>query len=328
MSPKINSEILFPFEFIDIMNEKRALLKQIVKITRAIEKMRESLEAVVVLGQPSSNLSKAMLTFHRALSIKTERQPTDSIKRYLIRLEEITRESLSEILRLAHVGFDMSEWEKQPAEQTQLSEHVREVIREFQRRAMTAVSLKVLLHRRGVYTPGATIPVPIDRIQKQVFELQVKEQSQRNLLKRQITEIRADIQRILANNEYSDEMVSLLRNVFDGLEQDLRVINAGGRLGNLHFSFERIEAGEEVRLEPVAKPTPVTTPSDIGKPVATGDSMQRKVSPSLSHPVLSLVDTETRIVHAAKGRMGFFRRLWLWLNTPWWISWKKLDQVV
>ncbi len=284
--------------FIDILNEKQGLLRQVVGITRAIEKMREALEAMVVLGESSTNLPREMLTFYRALSIKTERQPTDSIKRYLMRLEDITRQGLSEILQFANADPDCLDLEDQRTDQTLLSERVQVLIREFQRRAKTAVSLKVLLHRRGVDTPGATLPVPLSRIREQLVRLEMRERRQRELVKRQISGIHADIRRMLGGEQYPEQMKSVLRGVLQGLEKDLQVITAGGRLEDLHFSFERIETGERPR--PVSEHESAETPDQCDvqeEPPATGVK-----------------------------RMGFFRHLWRWLNTPWAVTWKILGE--
>lgn len=330
MSPQSMSEILYPFDFIDVMKEKQELLKQVVNITRAIEKMRESLEAVVVLGQSSASLPKTILTFHRALSIKTERQPTDSIKRYLKRLEDITREGLCEILQYAHIDLDIPHWEEQHFVEMQLPERIQGMIREFQRRAMTAVSLKVLLHRRGIDTPGATIPVPLGHIRKQVATLQMKEHRQRELVKHQISEIQEDVRRMLDSEQYSEEMNAMLRNVSEGLAQDLQAIMAGGRLGNLHFSFERVvEAGEAGHMEPAATSGTSAILHNAGRQIETGKGVRRKAPTSTVLTVLNFVNSEDGSSRCAgKARMGFFRRLRLWCNTPWWISWRRLGQEV
>lgn len=286
------------FNFIDILNEKQGLLKQVVGITRAIEKMREALEAMVILGASSAHLPREMLTFYRALSIKTERQPTDNIKRYLLRLEDITRQGLSEILQVTHVDPERLDFEEQDAGQSLLSERVHGMIREFQRRAKTAVSLKVLLRRRGIDTPGATLPVPLSQIREQLVRLEIKERRQRELVKCQISEIHADIQRMLDSEQYPEQMKSVLRGVLQGLERDLQVITAGGRLEDLRFSFEQVETGERI---PVA---PETESSE------TPEQSDSKEEP----PAIGVK------------RMGFFRHLWLWLNTPWAVTWEALKE--
>jgi hypothetical protein len=304
-NPKVTSvslnagnDVPHPFNFIDLLNEKRGLLKQVVGITRAIEKMREALEAMVILGESSANLPREILTFYRALSIKTERQPTDSIKRYLMRLEDITRQGLSEILQFAHVDHDPLDLEEARADQRLLSARVQGMIREFQRRAKTAVSLKVLLRRRGIDTPGATLPVPLTRIREQLAKLEIKERRQRELVRARISEIHADIQRMFDNEQYSEEMKSVLRGVLRGLERDLQAIAAGGRLEDLSFSFEQIETGERIRVAAEEESAKAPDPSDSKKePPAAGVK-----------------------------RMGFFRHLWLWLNTPWAVTWGTLKK--
>jgi hypothetical protein len=298
VNPRVSGDVPHSFNFIDILQEKQTVLKQVVDIARTIEEMREALEALVVLGQPSTDLPREMLTFFQALSAKTERQPTDKIKRYLMELEDITNEGVQEILEFAHADPDVLDWEEQQADQALLSEQVQKMIREFQRRAKTAVSLKILLQRRGIDTPGATIPVPLSQIREQLVKLEMKEQRQRGMVKRQISEIREDLQRMLGNELYPEGMKSVLRNVLKGLEKDLRVITAGGRLGDLNFSFERVETGEPSR------PAPASAPDTV----------------------LDQSDTERQPPVAGGKRIGFFRRLWLWLNTPWGVTWKRLKR--
>ena len=140
--------------------------------------------------------------------------------------------------------------------------------------------------------------MPLSQIREQLVKLEMKERRQRGVVTRQISEIHADIQRMLGSEQYSEQMKSVLQGVLQGLEKDLQVITAGGRLEDLSFSFEQIETGERIRVAAEEESAKVPDPSDSKKePPAAGVK-----------------------------RRGFFRHLWLWLNTPWAVTWRTLKK--
>jgi hypothetical protein len=159
---------------------------------------------------------------------------------------------------------------------------------EFKRTAQTAVSLKVLLKKRGVATEGLVLPVPRDAIQQQLRHLDEQEQQQRVRARDKITEMKQDIDRMLENPAYPEAMKSMLKDVQRNLDRDLKRIDSGGSLAGLSFIAD---AGDVAALE---------VPEEIVVEAPSVDA-----------------ETETR---------GFSQMASRWLNTPWDTGWDDIKR--
>ena len=156
---------------------------------------------------------------------------------------------------------------------------------EFKRTAQTAVSMRVLLRKRGVATPGATIPVSPEVIKKQLVDLDNQETQQRKQAEEKIDEMKADVQGMLDNPDYPDGMKEILKGVVSNLEQDKKLLMAGASLSKLSFvaEAEEIVDVEDVEVEETIEITAVAEPAEGS---------------------------------------GFSERASRWLNSPWDVSWK------
>jgi hypothetical protein len=266
---------------------KRKILQQIVDITQAIENMQESLNAVQVLGVASKDLPEEALSLYSSLSDSLRNLPVKQIQVYYNNLERLIKSQLENILHYS--GLDYSQDEN--IEFIALSSDGDEqspidLLDEFKRTAQTAVSMRVLLRKRGVPTPGATIPVSPNVIKQHLVELDHQEQQQREKVAEKIDEMIADVEQMLANPDYPDGMKVILKDVVSNLERDKGLLESGASLCRLSFVAE---AEEIVGVEEVV----------VEEPIEITD-----VAPSQPS--------------------GFSERASRWLNSPWDVSWQDI----
>ncbi len=302
---------------IDAIREKQRLLKRVIIITRALERMQDSLKSVLILGQPSTDIPDGMLKYFYLLSNKIKQKPTDKIRKYLNQLESIIHANLQAIMDISRIdhGVDSAE-QATNGDETPYSDKAMNLLREFNRQAQTAVSLKILLLQRGVHTPATVVKIPIDLIKGQLRRLAKKEELQRNKIKTQILDMQNDLQLMLDSNEYSDEMKEVFRSVMVGLENDQRAISQGVRIDQLPFSFEVVETGDDKQhiMQPSNKLQEMNS-VDLPEEIDRSDDIDA-----------SRESGQSENVSPCPRKRGFFQLLFKWLDTPWSVTWKAIKR--
>ncbi len=279
---------------ISALERKREILEQMVDITRAIECMQESLNAVLVMGVAAKDLPEEVLRLYSSISSSLRNLPINRLKEYLDNLEIIVNKQLNRILNYSGIDFsDDEQVEFITLSSESDSQSPVELLHAFKRTAQTAVSLRVLLRKSGVPTPGSGLPASAETLKQHVHHLKQQEQVQRGRIKTQIGEMQADLVRMIDNPTYPEAMKAMLRDVIGNLDKDLQLLQRGASIACLSFTAETKEivdadAGapmvEEVVLEDVA---PVVEPSE---------------NPNFSEIAIR------------------------WLNSPWDVGWDRLRQ--
>lgn len=218
------------------IEKKRVILEQIVCITNAIEEMQDSLNSVLILGLPSTELPKEALALYDSLSGNMQNQPANKIKDYLQSLEIIINSQLEKILQLSGMDFDSDETvEILFISSDDSEESLLDLLSDFKRTSQTAVSLRVLLKKRGISTSGAVLAVPQEVINRQLKHLEEEEKQQREQMKAQVVEMQNDLERMIDNPNYPEAMKAMLIETKENLQNDLVNIDKGKKLELLSF---------------------------------------------------------------------------------------------
>ncbi len=290
---------------IESIKDKRRLLKQVVMISRATERMQDSLKSVLILGQPSTSIPKGLLKYYHVLSNKIKQKPTEKISWYLKKLEELIQRNLDGIISITMLDYDVSmSGQMSGQDEEGYTDDAMNLLNEFKRQSQTAVALKILLQQRGVQTSGTSIKIPIREIEGHIRRLEIREEIQRKQIKTHIKEMQEDLGYMLNSDQYSDEMKKVFRKVMANLEDDLNAIDQGTRIDQLSLSFEVVETGEKERC-------------------GQDEAQQEIVSETEEY--LEEFD-QGELADAVTKRMGFFRTLLKWLNTPWSVSWEDVKR--
>lgn len=242
------------------IEEKREVLQQVIDIARAIENMQESLDSVLTLGLPSQDMPAHAMALYETVSENLKSLPVNKIKEYQENLEKIVRNQLNTILGYAGVDFDSDEdVEVLTLSSGSTGQTALDLLEDFRRTAQTTVSLRVLLRKRGVATPGAQLSVPKTVIENQLAELKVQEQQQRKKVEHKIEEMRNDIQVMIENPAYPENMKTMLRGVQQNLTADIDRLQKGAPLNRLSLVVDTeeivasgvVEEAEEIEIHGV-----------------------------------------------------------------------------
>jgi hypothetical protein len=275
------------------LEKKRQVLEQIVDITRAIESMQESLNAVLVMGVASKDLPEDALKLYSSLSDSMRNLPVNKIKEYYANLELIVKKQLNRILDYSGIDFSDDDQVEDITLSSESDEQSPvELLNAFKRTAQTAVSLRVLLRKRGVQTPGSALPTSTEALKQHLSHLEQHEQVQRGRIKEKIEEMKQDVSSMIDNPAYPEGMKTMLRDVAGNLEKDLQLLQRGAPIERLSFVTET----EEI----VATDTETMVVEEI--------TLEEVSAPDES------------------ARAGFSETAIRWLNSPWDVSWDDLQQ--
>ena len=274
------------------IEQKREVLQQIIEIAKAIENMQESLDSVLTLGLPSADMPECALALYETVSENLKSLPVNKLKEYQQNLERIVKNQLNTILGYAGVDFESDDG----VELLTLSsdgggQSPLDLLEDFRRTAQTTVSLRVLLRKRGVATPGSQLPVPKKVIEHQLEDLKVQEGRQRERVKEKIGEMRDDIQGMIDNPAYPEGMKAMLHGVQDNLTADLQRLEAGAALNQLSFVAET----EEIVATDLAA-------ADTG---------------------IEVEEIEIQALDDPSEKPGLSQVASRWLNSPWDVSWEE-----
>ncbi|MBT3046053.1 MAG: hypothetical protein AB2728_10460 [Candidatus Thiodiazotropha sp.] len=273
---------------ISSLESKRQILQRIVEITKAIETMQDSLNAMLVLGVDSKEMPEDALNLYSSLSDSLRNLPVSRIKQYFNNLELILKGQLEKILSYSGLDYSSAEGiEFISLSSGDSEENPCALLDEFKRTAQTAVSLRVLLRKRGVTTPGSPIPVAPSLLKQQLQHLDRQERQQRAKAKEKVVEMQDDVKMMLENPDYPDAMKQVLKGVVDNLQRDIGLLDRGASLSKLSFVMESDEilgVEEEIEIEEI----------EIGA------------------------------VEEAPADMGFSAAASRWLNSPWDVSWDEI----
>lgn len=302
--PEVSKDNIGSLFSVELIKEKRQLLKRVVLITRSTERMQDSLKSVLILGKPSTDIPKGMLKYYHILSNKIKQKSSRKISWYLNKLEELIKSNLQGIVEITMEEHEVSLSGLSGQAEEGYSDEAMRLLSEFKRQSQTAVALKILLQQRGVYTPGTAVKESVQQIEGHIKRLERREEKQRKQLHTHITQMHADLSGMFKSDQYSDEMKKVFRKVMTDLESDLRAIEHGEKIDKLQLSFEVVETGVERKKDPVQVQQQVATETE---------------------EYLEEFDQDAP-ANALPTKVGFFRTLLRWLNTPWSVSWREIKK--
>lgn len=272
---------------VSTLEQKRQVLERLVVITRVIDDLQQSLDAVLLLGIASKALPDDALRLYDSLRPDLRNRATAELKEYYNNLEIIVRKQLNRILSYSGVDFSVDD----EVDSVNLSgsggqQSSVEVLRAFKCTAQTALCLRVLLRKQRVATPGAPLPASPQVLDQYLSHLQEQERRQRDRIKQVTVELRQALLGMIANSAHSDALKAMLRKVVGNLDQDLRELARGTSVSRLSFALGSRAAASAVAGVAVA-------------------FKAEEAYPAVEPP-------------------GFSRMAARWLNSPWKAYWKSV----
>jgi hypothetical protein len=275
---------------------RKALLKHVIEIAQNAERIQEGLQALLILGKGAFRMPPGALRFFEGISDHVRDQPAIKLLESLGVLENLIKNDLDTILALSQID-GMDENATAMVANISLGQDIPTLLNEFRRRAQTAVSLRILLRKRGAPVAAMVIPVPESVIEERIGELEKKERLYANRVQAEIVSMQKDIDNLLGNPDYPETAKHELRGVREDLEKNLAHIRSGRKIEDLPVAFE-----------------------ELGVVSANQSDYSSDIFNDSGAPRASTV-TEEQYAHENK-RRGFLFQLWTWLTTPTSVSWR------
>jgi hypothetical protein len=147
------------------------IFDQIVDIVNVIESMREGLHAVLLMGLASNDLLKEAPSSYRTFGDTMHTLPSGEIREYHTNLELIVNMQLNRMLSYSAIDFSSAEGGEFITSGKSDPQCPLELLHAFKRTAQMAVMLRILLHKRGLPTPGSVLSASNEELKRHLSQL-------------------------------------------------------------------------------------------------------------------------------------------------------------
>lgn len=284
------------------LEQSRRALKQAVAVALRVERLQTGLRAALDLGRPARRIPAQNRRFLDELNEQIRHLGNDRVKELLAGVDRLVEQQLGDILRLARDVAD--EDGSVPDEEDRVVAASSSLLADFQRRAYTAVAMRLLLRERNVPVPPLEFGAQRQRLVDQLQAVEVQEERCRRRLHTQMTGMVADVEGMLAKEETPDGVRQILLGVRADLRHNLECLEAGQHVERLPIVIEAVELGEG--------PAAGGAGDEGGHEAADAAEVAGKPA---GEP-------------GAAGGPSFWKRLRLWLNTPWGTTWRDVRRLV
>ncbi len=295
---------------------RKAVLHGIIGIVRYMERLHDSLEAVLVLGESADNVPANVYFFLESMDEHLKAQTSPKLRVYLERLETLIKNDLGRIVELSEADPRPNPGGSAAGPDPDLFE----VVDTFRRRAQTTVSLRVLLRKRGEPVGVVVLPVQEDVLRKSLDSLDKRKGAEEEKVLAQTRVLLAEVNEILAHTPPEGGAQRSLLEMRRELEADLAHLEAGKSVADLPYPVDNTEATDLDWLAPPVKvnqelaedePEPEDDPEEeTGAESEATDEAEAEPQPE----VASAEEDPARV-------RGFFARLWIYLTTGPEVTW-------
>lgn len=289
-----------PNEELKFLGEKRAALERAVRVAIFIERMHNGMQAAACMDKATASIPKKTLASIDELDEAIKIMPSQKLFVTLHRLEKSITTRFALIMQLAELD------DEQLLEEAAEDVHEIEVtLKEYRKKAQTAIALKVLLHTRGEITKPLVLSVSADDIRHRLSELGARQTACRLTVKREIVCLLSETDRILKRQDLPDEM----REVVLASQRDCSL------------NLAHLAAGNGVLTMPV--PIEIIQIDDGATPLVGQESLEETEiePPPIEEPACSSAPNKEK-------RPGFFYKLSRWITTSCDVSWADIEREI
>ena len=299
MSQNIN-----PAEELKIIEEKREALEKAIRVALAIERLQNGIEAAMHMGNETVDIDPKAQQLVDELNPDTKALSNNKLKESLANLEAVVRTRLKHILQIS----TMDEYELVSAAQGR----VEQLVTEYQKKAQTALAIRILLGSRGEPTHPLQTDVAPSELRERVNALSAKEKVYRQAIKTELTSMIEDTVRLLARTDLPEKMRAMMETSKLDFEDNIIHLNTGKSITTLPVAIEIIEMSDDQISNVNTQANTNSTAPDVEK---------RTVRSAPEPPPLRSAKEQ---LEELKQKQGFFSQLWHWVTTPSNVKWKDL----
>lgn len=280
---------------LDQLRRKRAALEQLLALAHQLSRLQGGMGLVQQMLKPSQAPGRKVSAIEQ-LAAQIDSHPTAKLQEQLGALDRLIARELSSVVVLAHLT--QAEFIQRYCESKGAADAaalLEKQLGDFRRNGQLNVAIRYVLHRRGVQLRAAELPIAQEAVAKRVEALRGEEQQYRKRLRADAQELLTEVDDLLAA-DYPLDIKVQYATTRDDLRQTLQLLDSGLPLEELPVSLE----------QPLIVPPPgATAATPAVQPVAPGVAATVPATPPQPR--------------------GFWKKLRLWLNTPWQTRWKDID---
>ncbi|MES2821771.1 MAG: hypothetical protein V4812_22590 [Pseudomonadota bacterium] len=288
------------------LETRRCLLERLIVIAHSLEVLKHSLESLIDPLDDSEPPPDVAATF-AALDHKLRNMADAEVSLRLKNLDSQLKLQFQQLQPL------LEQLENDDSDHETLLMQARDLIERFHRYAKTALALRLLLRCRGLAVEDLQLPYQRRDLLRQIRGLASQEQVVRRQVIDQMQAMAEDLDGLLASPALHPALRAQLGELRAGLDENLAHLLAGHSIEDLPLAVEPIDfdAAQVFIQQPLeSAPQPPSAPLDTAGPGAYGAARASQsvqaAAPSGGHP------------------RGFWRGLWLWLTTPFGVTWKEI----
>jgi len=286
-----------------LISEQRSALEEIVKISLAVSRLQHGLQAVLLLGKPTSRISSSYLKKYDALKTSISSQPNDKLEQSLEILDEYINGAMQKLIDIVDAGeSNLSEHSSDSSVLDVIHENVHQELEDFRRKSQTAVVIRLLLRERGIKTPELALVISENIIIEKISDLNNKEKKCRKRIHAEIVVMEKTINSVLDNPNTPGVVKEEMEATLESLQTNLDHLLAGKPLDNLPIVFEIIEMGSEEDHKTAFTPTSLPTESPVDALIIKKEVYKKKIKRSV------------------------VARFFEWVRTPTNVSWEDIDK--
>lgn len=290
-----------PVQVLNSLHNRRTTIEKVISVSIMLEKLHQNLQAMVLLGKSSSEISAKTRSTLTKLDEKVRILPTPRLQELTEKVDLLIKSKLKGILTLIN----------QKNVDSILHKKSESMIQELQHRAQTAVALRVTLEERGTRTKPLSLGVAPELLRKKATILKQQESIQRDHLKSSLKSMQADIKVVLSNKAFPEKMLEVARKMKSGIEENLRHLKSDKSITKMPMAIELIDSGS------IGENYDLPTEEELfqNEPPALEES--QKATPE------SIDNSQEE---PKEPKQGLINKFIEWLNTPWSRSWKDIKK--
>lgn len=285
-------------EEIRLIKQRRKNLDHIIKFTLGISRLQKSLETVLLLKKPTTDIPRDLLKVLGNISDNVANLPSNELMKRLTRIEESIQEDMNTIMGITNQPDTIDASSSNQTED--ISNKLQSLINDFRRRINTAIVLKLHMRTRGMEVSETTIPITAEELVSQVSKLVVEEKKCRTKTKDELEAMDNQMEIIINNEDCPEAMKNFAVQLRQEINKNIEHLNKGKDIEKMPYVVEIIQMGEDqsTKSESTSQATKINENSTA---------------------------TEETIIISNNQKSGFFNKLGKWLSTPWAVKWKDIQ---
>ena len=292
-----------PTSELDIIKHKRAALQQLIKLTSTLHGLHNALNSVILMGKSATQLPDKIVTKFRSLTEGLRDKPTNTLQNTLTTTDQKIEREIKHMLEISQKSDSLLE-QHLGASGDHLADIIKdnyhESVSDFKKKSQTSITLRIALKTRNALVNSFKLPVPESFIKNQIFTLDAKERKCKAAVKKDIGSLQNDVDSLMSQDDCPEHIKEILTEIKNELKVNSDHFNSGKPLDEMPIMYESIELSAVPQA--VKEVEQIITPQQTDEPE---DIIEEEIE---------------------KQSLGFFKRCWIWLNSPMNKSWKDTEK--